>query len=211
MGWVLDLDGVVWLSDKPVPGSSEAIGELQRRHTDIVFLTNNSSATISEYVSKLDKMGIVVRAGDVISSAQAAASLLEPGSTALVCGGKGVEEALEQRGVSATRVGGADAVVVGWHRDFDYDRLAAAVTAVRNGARLIGTNDDPTYPTPKGPLPGAGSILAAVAYASEASPVVAGKPYQPVVDLLRSRLNRIDVVVGDRPSTDGALAGRLGV
>jgi ribonucleotide monophosphatase NagD (HAD superfamily) len=61
-----------------------------------------------------------------------------------------------------------------------------------------------------GPLPGAGSILAAVAYASGATPTVAGKPNDPTVSLLRQRFGAIDVVVGDRPSTDGRLARRLG-
>ena len=83
------------------------------------------------------------------------------------------------RGVTTVRDGPADAVVVGWHRDFDFGRLTAAFDAVHGGARLIGTNDDATYPTPQGPLPGGGSILAAVAYASGAEPTVAGKPFRP--------------------------------
>ncbi len=210
MGWVLDLDGVVWLSDKVIPGSAEAVAGLRRRGTDVVFLTNNSANTVGEYVRKLEHMGIRADRDDVITSAQAAASLLEPGGTALVCGGAGVVEALEQQNVKPVSNGSADAVVVGWHREFDYGRLTAATTAVMAGARLVGTNDDATYPTAEGALPGAGSLLAAVAYASRSTPVVAGKPNEPVVRLLRNRLDNVDVVVGDRPSTDGALARRLG-
>ncbi|MDQ1403169.1 MAG: hypothetical protein QOG03_1485, partial [Actinomycetota bacterium] len=122
----------------------------------------------------------------------------------------GVDEALQRRGVRTVRQGRVDAVVVGWHREFDYDRLTAAFRAVRSGARLIGTNDDPTYPTPSGPIPGGGSILAAVAYASGARAEVAGKPFAPVAELVRQRFGAIDTVVGDRPSTDGLLARRLG-
>jgi ribonucleotide monophosphatase NagD (HAD superfamily) len=155
-------------------------------------------------------MGIPVNRSDILTSAETAASLLESGSTALVFAGAGVEEALARRGVRAVRSGRADAVVVGFHREFDFSGLSAAVSTVLGGARLIATNDDATYPTPHGPLPGAGSILAAVAYASGATPTVAGKPNDPTVSLLRQRFGSVDVVVGDRPSTDGRLARRLG-
>jgi 4-nitrophenyl phosphatase len=124
-----------------------------------------------------------------------------------------VEEALGERGVHTVRSGDADAVVVGWHRDFDYEGLTRAATAVMHGARLIGTNDDATYPTPDGLIPGGGAILAAVATAAGVHPTVAGKPHAPIVELVRSRLGRElegSTVVGDRPSTDGRLAKALG-
>ena len=128
----------------------------------MIFLTNNAGPRVSELVAKLEGMGVPATPDEVVTSAQAAASLLEPGSTALLCAGPGVREALEARGVEVVRDGDADAVVVGFHRDFDYHRLTAAFLAVHHGARLIGTNDDTTYPTPEGPIPGGGAILAAV-------------------------------------------------
>ena len=210
MAWVLDLDGVVWLADTPIPGSPEAVARLRAAGERVVFMTNNSDPTVGDYVAKLERMGIPASAEDVITSAQAAASMLDSGATALVCGGPGVDEALRQRGVRTVRDGKADAVVVGWHRDFDYTRLDAAFTAVHRGARLIGTNEDPTYPTPDGPLPGGGALLAAVAYAAGVEPEVAGKPHAPIVELLAARVPDTEIVVGDRPSTDGELARRLG-
>ena len=105
-------------------------------------------------------------------------------------------------------------MVVGFHKEFDYGRLNAAYQAVRAGARLIGTNDDVTYPTPDGPIPGGGSLLAAVAAAAGVEPEVAGKPYQPMADVVLDRLGGAaddgGLVVGDRPDTDGLLAKRLG-
>ena len=94
-------------------------------------------------------------------------------------------------------------------RDFTYDGLAAAAAAVRGGARFIGTNEDPTYPTPDGLVPGAGAILAAVATAAEAAPEVAGKPHRPTAEAIAARVpqGQLRAMVGDRPSTDGALAG----
>ena len=209
MAWVLDLDGVMWLGDQPVYGAADAVARLRANSQRVVFLTNNSSLTVGDYVAKLRGMGVPAEEADVVTSAQAAASMMAPSSTALVCAGKGVYEALQRRGVRTVRSGRADAVVVGWHREFDFERLTAAYRAVSSGARLIGTNDDATYPTPTGMLPGGGSILAAVSYATGKPAEVAGKPFKAMVGLVKERVGRIDVVVGDRASTDGALARNL--
>jgi ribonucleotide monophosphatase NagD (HAD superfamily) len=128
----------------------------------------------------------------------------------------GALEALEKRGVSVRDVGPVDAVVVGWTRHFDFDSLNRVSAAVRAGARLIGTNEDPTYPTPTGPVPGAGALLAAIATAGGVEPLIAGKPHPPTVALLRSRFDLTGeagpvIMVGDRPTTDGRLAVELGV
>jgi ribonucleotide monophosphatase NagD (HAD superfamily) len=104
--------------------------------------------------------------------------------------------------------------MVGFHRTFDYEELRRAASAVHMGARLIGTNDDATYPTPEGPIPGGGAILAAVSVGSGATPVIAGKPYGPMAGLVRSTVGDAAaaeaVMVGDRPSTDGRFAAELG-
>lgn len=209
--WVMDLDGVVWLADQPIPGSADAIAHLRAASTRVVFVTNNAAPTIAQLIDHLQRAGIQAQPEDFVTSAQAAASMLASGLSALVCGEEGLREALRSRGIRTVEQSPADAVVVGWTRHFDFDLLATTSTAVRSGARLIGTNEDATYPTPEGLLPGAGSILAAVATASQTEPEVAGKPHEPLVSLLRERYRDITLVVGDRPSTDGLLARRLGV
>jgi len=206
---VLDLDGVVWLGDQPIPGAAEAVGTLRARGERVLFATNNSFARLAEQEAKLERFGIPAH-GDVLTSAMAAARLVEAGERALVCGGPGIAEALEGRGATPVRDGDADAVVVGFHRDFDYERLRVAVRAVQRGARLIATNDDATYPTPDGLIPGGGAIVAAVAYASGVRAVVAGKPHAPMADLVREAGGETGTVVGDRPETDGAFARTLG-
>ncbi|MGI9023670.1 MAG: HAD-IIA family hydrolase [Acidimicrobiales bacterium] len=214
MAWIFDLDGVLWLGGDPIPGSADAVARVREAGHRALFLTNNSSRPVRDIVEKLTGMGIEADADSVVSSAQAAASLLEADSTALVCAGVGVEEALEERGVRVVAEGEADAVVVGWHREFDYDRLTAAYRAVTGGAHLIDTNDDATYPSPEGPIPGGGAILAAVVTATGVEAEVAGKPYEPMAELVRQRLGADlegAVLVGDRPSTDGLMARRLGV
>jgi 4-nitrophenyl phosphatase len=199
----------VWLADQPIAGAAAAVAELRRRGEVVAFVTNNSAVARADVEAKLARFDIDPQDG-VVTSAMAAATLVEPGTTALLCAGPGMATELEARGVRVVHDGDADAVVVGFHREFDYERMRIASTAVRNGARLIATNDDATYPTPDGPIPGGGSILAAVATASGVSPVVAGKPYPAMVDLVRDRVGPTGIGVGDRPDTDGRFARALG-
>lgn len=210
MTWALDLDGVLWRGETAIPGSAGAVAALRERGERVVFLTNNSHERVDAYVAKLGRVGVPASPDDVVTSGQAAASLLERGTTALVCGGPGVVEALDAAGVKVVVEGAADAVVVGWHSTFDYGRLTVATCAVLHGARLVGTNDDATYPTADGLIPGGGALLAAVAYASGATPEVAGKPNPAMVELVSRRVGPVDVMVGDRPNTDGLLARNLG-
>jgi glycerol 3-phosphatase-2 len=211
MTWVLDVDGVVWLGGRAIPGAPEAIRRLRAAGHQVVFLTNNSGPTISGYIAMLADAGVDAGPDDLATSAQAAASMLAPGSTAAVVGGDGIREALGARGVHivGSRAQPA-AVVVGRTVALDYDELADAATAIRNGARFIATNTDPTYPTGHGPEPGAGALVAFVAVASGRQPEVAGKPHQPVADLVRARYGTPTIMVGDRPDTDGLFAQAVG-
>lgn len=223
--WVIDLDGVVWLAGEPIPGAGDAVERLRGAGAKVLFASNNSSPTVAELVQRLLRAGVEAGPDEVVTSGQAAASMLEPGTTALVLGDDGLLEALAARGVRSVRAtdenaarhtaghaeDGVDAVIVGWTHRFDFELLAMANRAVRAGARLIGTNEDPTHPTPEGLLPGSGALLAAVATAAGTAPEVAGKPHPPLARLIAARAERVAVVVGDRPSTDGELARHLEV
>jgi HAD superfamily hydrolase (TIGR01450 family) len=211
--WVLDLDGVVWLSGRPIPGADEAVARLRGAGVRVLFATNNSSPTLAELRRRLHRCGIGAADEDLLRSSDVAAGLLRPGTTALVLGDDGIVEALAGRGVTVVQDGPAEAVVVGWTRGFTFDAVDRASRAVRAGARLIGTNEDPTFPTPDGLVPGAGALLAAVSTAAEAKPEVAGKPYRPTAQAIVDRVGagELRAMVGDRPSTDGALAGQLGI
>jgi HAD superfamily hydrolase (TIGR01450 family) len=211
-----DLDGVVWLAHQPIPGSVEAIADLRAAGHRVLFVTNNSSARVEVQEAALAAIGIPA-AGDVLTSANAAALLIEPGERVMVCGGEGVVEAVVGRGavvVEDRADDRIDVVVVGFHRTFDYDEMLYASRAARNGARLIGTNDDATYPTPDGPIPGGGAILASIVTAAGVVPIVAGKPHGPMAQLVRATVGdsaaKNAVMVGDRPETDGLMAATLG-
>jgi HAD superfamily hydrolase (TIGR01450 family) len=209
-----DLDGVVWRGEEPIPDAPEAIAQLRAAGMRVGFVSNNSSQSVDEVAGKLAASGVPASADDVMTSAVAAATLLsaalQPGASVLACAGPGVVDALTGAGLRPVRRAPADAVVVGLHRDFDFDELDRASAAVRDGARFVATNLDATYPVAGGMIPGSGAIAAAVATASGRAPEVAGKPERPMVELVRTRLGMTGVVVGDRPSTDGAFADALG-
>jgi glycerol-1-phosphatase len=208
-----DLDGVVWRGDEPIPGAAEGISALRTAGLRVAFVSNNSSQPVGEVAGKLAAAGVPASSEDVITSAVSAATLLasalEPGAAVLACAGPGVVEALEAAGLRPVTRPPVTAVVVGLHRGFDFDELDRASGAVRAGARFIATNLDATYPVPGGMIPGSGAIAAAVATAAGRAPEVAGKPERPMVDLIRARFGSEGIVVGDRPSTDGALAAAL--
>lgn len=218
-----DLDGVVWLARRPIPGAADAVARLRVAGRRVVFVTNNSVSPVAEQEAALAAVGIPA-ADDVVTSAQAAAALVHPGEAVLVCGGDGVMEAVAARGARPVRsdvvaaAGEAvavDVVLVGLDRHITYDSIRIAATAIRSGARFVATNDDPTFPTPDGPIPGAGAVLAAIATAAARSPEIAGKPHRPTADLVAERCGPgFDpgraVVVGDRASTDGRFAAAVG-
>ena len=222
-----DLDGVVWLSHEPIAGSVEAIAALREAGHRVLFVTNNSYAKMASQEETLASLGIPA-VGDVLTSSGAAATLLKAGQRVLVAGGPGVVEAIESVGAivagqtddgssqEAQKISDAniDAVIVGFHKTFNFESMRRASAAVRAGALLIGTNDDATYPTSTGVIPGGGSILAGIATASGVSPIVAGKPFAPMGELVRRTLGVTDLsscwMIGDRYSTDGVFAKTIG-
>lgn len=217
---ICDLDGVVWNGDSFVVGSVEAITQLQREGASVWFVTNNSNKPPSHYEQRLGDAG-VGQAFQLLTSAQAAATLIESNERVLICAGPGVEWAVsEAGGVPIANTEDAvgerlDAVIVGLHIEFDYARLDRAARAVRGGARLIGTNSDATFPTATGESPGGGAILAAVEAATGQRAILAGKPHAPMAAAVAARIGpefrpENAVMIGDRYSTDGRFAAELG-
>jgi 4-nitrophenyl phosphatase len=209
---VFDLDGVIWLAGTPIAGAADGVARLRAAGHRVLFVTNNSAATVAEVEARLEAMDVPAK-GDVVTSSQAAASLVTPGERVHVVGGPGVHEALAARGAVVTDNGDhATALVLGRTTEFDFAMMAAATTTVRSGARFIATNDDATYPTGHGVEPGNGALVAAVETATGTRALVAGKPYKAMADLVRSLLppgERV-VMVGDRPDTDGRFGVAMG-
>lgn len=216
---LLDLDGVVYLGEDPVPGAVEAIERLHKDGLRVMYATNNASRTPEEVATILVKLGVAAAAEDVVTSAMAAAAVLRerlrPGSPVLVVGAEALAAALSRVGLQP--VTSADerpaAVVQGYAPEVGWQQLAEASVAIRAGAQWIATNTDATLPTPRGPLPGNGSLVAALRTALEREPdLVVGKP-QPTIFETAIQLAGAQraLVVGDRLDTDIAGAHRAGL
>lgn len=215
---ILDLDGVVYHGEVPVPGAVEALETARHRGMHLAYVTNNASQPPEVVVERLRTMDVPVADGDVVTSAQAAARVVaeavRPGARVLVVGDEGLISAVCERGLSVTNSahGSPEAVVQGFSPTVDWAQLAEATYAVAAGSVWVASNTDPTLPTSRGMAPGNGAFVAAVAGATGASPVVAGKPEPPLLEETLQRVGgRSPIVVGDRLETDIAAANSVGV
>jgi HAD superfamily hydrolase (TIGR01450 family) len=204
-----DLDGVIYRGRQVLPGVKQALVRLKDSGVPVLFITNNSTRTPQATAAKIsDLTGVRVDAEQILTSSLAAMELLDASDDpVMVVGEEGVRSAVEDAGLTVTDdPQAARAVVVGLTRSLTYDLVTDAMQAIMNGARFVATNDDTTFPTEGGLVPGSGAIVAAIAAASGARPEVAGKPNDAMKSLIRSRVDGEVWIVGDRIDTDIALA-----
>lgn len=214
---LLDLDGVVYLGPKAVPGAPEALNRAKAAGMRLAYVTNNASRTPAAVAEVLRGMGAPAEPEDVVTSPQAAARLLAdklpPGARVLVIGSIALRLAVRERGLIpvSTAAEHPQAVVQGYTPGIDYQALAEGGLAVRAGALFVATNADSTLPTQRGIQPGNGSLLRVIAYATGIEPVIAGKPELPLhhESIIRTGA-RQPLVVGDRLDTDIEAANRAG-
>jgi glycerol 3-phosphatase-2 len=214
---LLDLDGVVYVGPYAVPGVPEALAAARAAGMRLGFVTNNAARTPDDVAAHLTELGIPAGADDVITSSQAAATvvarLLGVGARVLPVGGPGVAAALTAAGLSVVAVAEdlPGAVVQGYGPEVGWVQLAEAVVAVRNGARHVATNTDATIPSPRGPLPGNGALVGVVSAVTGQPPLVTGKPDPAMhAECVRRTDARRPLVVGDRLDTDIEGARRAG-
>jgi HAD superfamily hydrolase (TIGR01450 family) len=216
---IFDLDGVVYLGTTPVPGAPEAIRALAAAGTAIAYVTNNASRAAADVVALLGSFGIRAGVEEVVTSAQAAARLLAAelpaGAPVLVVGAPALRDEVARAGLTpvAEAERGPLAVVQGYGPAVGWPHLAEACVAIRAGARWVATNTDTTLPSPRGPLPGNGSLVAALATALGRGPdAVVGKPEAALFqEAVTRRGARRALVVGDRLDTDVDAAVRAGL
>ncbi len=212
-GFLIDLDGVVWIGREPVPGAAETLRALLDAGKELVFVTNNPGRPAAAYAERLRGMGVevgearIATAGMVV--ARLAAEAAGPGGAVFVIGATPLKEMVSAAG--ATVVDGeagreAGVVAVSGHRGFDYEELLTAKLALDRGAALFATSHDPTMPMPGGEWPGTGSILAAVETASGRTAEIGGKPERHLFEMALAALEKPGpgrvAMVGDRISSD---------
>jgi 4-nitrophenyl phosphatase len=208
---ILDLDGTVYRGDAEVPGAADFVGELRRRGLSWLFVTNRANRTPEEVCAQLNGYGIPCSPSNVLTSAEATARHLRAGSVFMI-GEAGLRRALEEAGFTFSAIR-PDWVVVSLDREFTYAKLATASRLIRAGARFVATNEDAGLKTDEGILPGTGALVAAVRAASDAEPVVVGKPSPLIIRMALDRLGLgpDDVLaVGDNVMTDIPAAAGAG-
>jgi 4-nitrophenyl phosphatase len=220
---IIDMDGVLWRGDEPMPGLLVFFAFLRQNDIPYVLATNNSSRTPEQYAAKLAGFGAQVPVESILTSALVSAAYLtdvaRSGSKVFVIGEEGIQRALKEQGFVLAddedeRHPEADYVVVGWDRNLTWEKLATASLLIHNGARFVGTNPDTTYPTERGPVPGNGALLAVLETSTGVKPIVIGKP-EPW--MYREALRRMDArpentaMIGDRLDTDIAGGARAGL
>ncbi len=206
--YLLDVDGVLVRDSEPIDGAVAAFARLDEVGA-VRLLTNNSARSREEHAKRLARIGFDVRPEQLLPSSYLAAEYLrEAHGTASVwpIGEEGLRDELLAAGHrTADRPEEADALVVGMDRGLTYDVLADGLTALRNGARFIATNEDATFPVPGGVRPGAGAMVGALRGMGFAPDVVVGKPspiaFRMALDRLGAEPQRV-VVIGDRLETD---------
>jgi 4-nitrophenyl phosphatase len=220
--FLLDMDGVIYLNQQAIPDAVDFINRLHKADKRVIFLTNNSRYTRSEYREKLARMGIESKEEEFITSSVAVASFLVENydledKTAYFIGGRGLEEALSEtqlRLLAGEEGRNADFVIVGWDIGLTYEKLRIACLALHAGAVFIATNNDATFPAPDGLWPGAGSIVAALETAGGREALVVGKPnvymLEAALSLVRGKADET-LIIGDRLETDVLGGWRAGM
>ena len=207
VGFLLDMDGVIYKGKELVEGSAAFLQKLQKLKIPYLFLTNNSQRTRRDMALKLMRLGVQAKPDDIFTCAMATARYLahaKPDATAFVIGENGLGSALHQNGITVVD-DDADFVVIGEGRTMNFECIEKAVRLVHNGASLIATNLDTTCPTDQGIRPGCGAIVAMIESATGKKAFSLGKPSPIMMRMARKQLGlRTDetVMVGDTMYTD---------
>jgi HAD superfamily hydrolase (TIGR01450 family) len=214
-----DLDGTVYLGDQVIPGAPETVDGVRGLGIKVCFLTNNAVRPPEAVAEKLSRLGVKAAPNEVLTSAHAVVRLLGGeealrGRGVLLVGGRGLHQALEQAGAKLLEPDtwrSAEVVVAGLDPKLTYEKVRAATLAIAAGARFVGSNADANLPTPEGPWPGAGSVLALLSTATGTQPEIAGKPERALFEAVAAAVGEGPrLMVGDRPDTDLAGASPLG-
>ncbi|WP_330231787.1 HAD-IIA family hydrolase [Nocardia sp. NBC_00508] len=216
---LLDLDGTLYRGHEVIEGAPKALTATGEAAQRLVYVTNNASRGPAVVAAHLAELGFPASADDVVTSAQAAARLLaerlDQGAQVLVVGTDDLAAEVDAVGLRSIRRfnGDAPAAVVQGHSPHTaWPDLAEAAYALRADALWVAANTDKTLPNERGLAPGNGAMVAALRAASDREPVVAGKPYPPLLEDALVRANsRSALVVGDRLDTDIEGANRVGL
>ncbi|MCS7219997.1 MAG: HAD-IIA family hydrolase [Anaerolineae bacterium] len=216
-GFILDMDGTLYLGDTLLPGAAKLLASLQARHLPFLYLTNNSSRDAAMYAEKLNRLGLPATSDQILTSGAATAAWLRayhPHTRLFVLGTPSLQAEFASAGFQVVDEA-PDLVVLGFDTTLTYARLAQACTLIRQGVPWIATHPDINCPVPGGFIPDAGAIAAAIVASTGVQPqVVIGKPNPYIFQEALARLGTpaaATAMVGDRLYTDITGARRAGL
>ncbi|MGC8963452.1 MAG: HAD-IIA family hydrolase [Candidatus Bipolaricaulaceae bacterium] len=215
-GFLLDIDGVLLAGGRALPGAAQALEEL-RHEGKVLLLTNNSTKSRRGTAERLASAGIPATPEEVLPSSYIAARFLRSRFGAVrfwLIGEEGILAEMAEAGHVLVSPKEAEWLVVGMDRGLTYEKLALALQALLRGAKLLATNEDPTFPTPEGLVPGAGAVVGALRGMGFPPEFVVGKPspisFQIALESLGASPKEV-LMIGDRLDTDIAGAQTLGM
>ena len=225
-GWygayVFDLDGTLYLGDQLLPGARDVIGRIRDRGLPIRFVSNNPTHDPAQYYAKLDRLGLDLRPGELVTSLAATTGWLtrhRPDATVFPIGERPLLDALQTAGLRVSEdPSEIDIVLASYDRTFTYRKLQIAFDALwfHRRAVLMSTNPDRFCPMPNGRgEPDAASIVAAIEAATGVTcERTFGKPSPTMLEVVTTSLGvpSADILlVGDRLATDVAMARAAGM
>jgi len=221
--YLFDMDGTLYLGDRLYDFTIELLDTLKATGRRYLFMTNNSSKSVEDYIKKLAKLGIPSTREDFITSSQATAYYLKQhhwGQKLYVCGTRSLKRELEMEGFTVTEnVDETECIVMGFDTELTFQKLhdVSYLLLTRESIPYIATNPDYVCPTEFGSVPDCGSVCDMIFNATGKRPVVIGKP-SPLMPLLAMEQHGYSkeetAVVGDRIYTDvksGLNAGITGI
>ncbi len=214
---VLDMDGTVYLGNIPIPGAVDFIKKNWEK-LDFHFLSNNTSKAPDTYVKKLNGMGIPATLDLILSPTTPLVDFLKENGihTAYIVGNRDFCRDLASRMPELKQQEeGAQAVILAYDTELTYEKLSRSAILLENHPEILflATHPDKVCPSPEGPLPDVGSMLALYKVATGREPQhIFGKPDPTVLQPLLKKYRKEEMVMaGDRLSTDKKLAENAGI
>ncbi|WP_025730302.1 TIGR01457 family HAD-type hydrolase [Atopobacter phocae] len=206
-GFLIDLDGTVYLGKNRIPTAERFIQQLNDLKIPYIFLTNNASRRPEEVVAHLKNYNIDTTEAHVYTSGMATIDYLKkhhPKARIFPLSGEAVRSQLIEAGFELDYEN-PDVVVQSYKTDLTYEELAQATLAIRKGATFISTNPDTNLPSERGLMPGSGATMAFLMASTQQEPIIMGKPHAVIMEgaLEQLQLQKEDVaLIGDNYTTD---------
>lgn len=217
--FLFDMDGTIYEEETVFDGTIPLLEKIEQMGGRYVFITNNSSKSVVDYIEKVNRLGIKADIDNFFTSAQATVLYLKKnysGKKVYCQGTKSLVQELIDSGINTTEdvEDDVEIVLVGFDTELTSSKLRKTCELLQKDVPFIATNPDLRCPVNFGFIPDCGSICGMITAATDKIPTYVGKPEPTMVDIVREKFGyTLDetVVIGDRLYTDIATGLNAGV